>query len=91
MIKVGIIGAGRIGHVHGESISKFVKNATVKTIADPFMNEKTEAWAKSLGVKIICGHDYANAYFGVTRAVDEAFPQGVETAGMCWKAKIVGL
>lgn len=51
MIKVGIIGAGRIGHVHGESISKFVKNATVKTIADPFMNEKTEAWAKSLGVE----------------------------------------
>ena len=50
MIQVGIIGAGRIGHVHGESISKFVKNATVKTIADPFMNEKTEAWAKSLGV-----------------------------------------
>ena len=51
MIKVGIIGAGRIGHVHGESISKFLKNATVKTIADPFMNEKTEAWAKSIGVE----------------------------------------
>ena len=51
MIKVGIIGAGRIGHVHGESISKFVKNATVKTIADPFMNEKTEAWARSIGVE----------------------------------------
>ena len=51
MIKVGIIGAGRIGHVHGESISKFVKNATVKTIADPFMNEKTEAWAKSIGIE----------------------------------------
>ena len=49
------------------------------------------AWAKPLGVKIICGHDYANAHFGVTRAVDEAFPQGVETAGMWWKAKIVGL
>ncbi len=51
MIKVGIIGAGRIGHVHGESISKFVKNATVKTIADPFMNEKIEEWAKSIGVE----------------------------------------
>jgi myo-inositol 2-dehydrogenase/D-chiro-inositol 1-dehydrogenase len=51
VIKVGIIGAGRIGHVHGESISKFVKNATVKTIADPFMNAKTEAWAKSIGVE----------------------------------------
>ena len=47
------------------------------------------AWAKSLGVKTICGHDYGNPLFGVTRAVDEAFPQGVETAGMCWKARIV--
>lgn len=37
--------------MHGESISKFVKNATVKTIADPFMNEKIEAWAKSIGVE----------------------------------------
>lgn len=42
MIKIGIIGAGRIGHVYGESISKFVKKATVKTIVDPFMNEKIE-------------------------------------------------
>lgn len=47
------------------------------------------AWAKSIGVKAICGHDYGNPLFGVTRAVDEAFPQGVETAGMCWKARIV--
>ena len=43
------------------------------------------AWAKSLGVKMICGHDYGNPLFGVTRAVDEAFPKGVERAGMCWR------
>ncbi len=46
------------------------------------------AWAKQLGVKIICGHDYGNPLFGVTRAVNEAFPKDVETAGMCWRAKI---
>ncbi|MCH4218445.1 MAG: Gfo/Idh/MocA family oxidoreductase, partial [Megasphaera sp.] len=51
MINVGIIGAGRIGHVHGESISKFVKNARVKTIADPFLNDATIEWAKSLGIE----------------------------------------
>ena len=45
------------------------------------------AWAKSIGVKTICGHDYGNPLFGVTRAVDEAFPGGVETAVMCWKAE----
>lgn len=51
MLKVGIIGAGRIGKVHAESISKYVKNAVVKTIADPFLNEETIEWAKKLGIK----------------------------------------
>ncbi len=51
MMKVGIIGAGRIGKVHGESIMRYVKDATVKAIADPFMNEQTEAWAKGLGIE----------------------------------------
>ena len=45
------------------------------------------AWAKAFGVSIITGHDYGNALFGVTQAVDEAFPEGVECAGMCWRAK----
>jgi len=47
---VGIIGAGRIGKVHTASICNIVKNATIKTIADPFMNEETANWAKSMGV-----------------------------------------
>ena len=51
MMNVGIIGAGRIGKVHGESIMRYVKGATVKAIADPFMNEQTEAWAKGLGIE----------------------------------------
>lgn len=41
-------------------------------------------WAKKLGVPVICGHDYANPRFGVTRAVDEAFPEGVAVQGMVW-------
>jgi predicted O-methyltransferase YrrM len=41
-------------------------------------------WAKSLGVPIISGHDYRNARFGVTQAVDEEFPDGVEFASMVW-------
>ena len=40
MLNIGIIGAGRIGKVHLESISYHVKNATVTAMADPFMNEK---------------------------------------------------
>ena len=50
MVTVGIIGAGRIGKVHTTSICNIVKNAKIKTIADPFMNEETDKWAKSMGV-----------------------------------------
>lgn len=50
MLKIGIIGAGRIGKVHGESISRYIKDATIKAIADPFMDEATKAWASSIGV-----------------------------------------
>lgn len=50
MVTVGIIGAGRIGKVHTTSICNLVKNAVIKTIADPFMNEETAQWAKSMGV-----------------------------------------
>ncbi|GLC78470.1 inositol 2-dehydrogenase [Lacrimispora brassicae] len=50
MVTVGIIGAGRIGKVHTTSICNLVKNGKIKTIADPFMNEETEKWAKSMGV-----------------------------------------
>ena len=51
MIKVGIIGAGRIGKVHMTSISTRVKDAVIKTVADPFLNEETIAFAKSMGVE----------------------------------------
>ena len=51
MVNVGIIGAGRIGKVHTESICNYVRNARIKTVADPFMNETTEAWLKSMGVE----------------------------------------
>ena len=49
-MKVGIIGAGRIGKVHAKNISMFVPEMEIKTIADPFMNEQTEAFAKQYGI-----------------------------------------
>ena len=51
MVKVGIIGAGRIGRVHITSISTRVKDAVIKTVADPFLNDETAEWAKSMGVE----------------------------------------
>ena len=49
-MKVGIIGAGRIGKVHAQNISRFVPELEIKTLADPFMNEQTEAFAQSCGI-----------------------------------------
>ncbi len=59
MVNIGIIGAGRIGKVHAESITNHVKNARVAAIADPFMTEATAAWAKGLGIGKVSG-DYRN-------------------------------
>lgn len=50
MLNIGIIGAGRIGKVHAESITNHVKDAQVAAIADPFMNEATKSWAENLGI-----------------------------------------
>jgi myo-inositol 2-dehydrogenase/D-chiro-inositol 1-dehydrogenase len=59
MLNIGIIGAGRIGKVHAESITYHVKDAKVAAIADPYMNEATIAWANSLGIQNV-HTDYHN-------------------------------
>ena len=42
------------------------------------------ALLKSSGAAVLSGHDYGNARFGVTRAVDEALGGVDEQCGMCW-------
>ena len=49
-IKIGIIGAGRIGRVHAENIAKFVPEMEIKTIADPYMSEETVAFLQRLRI-----------------------------------------
>lgn len=51
MLNIGIIGAGRIGRVHGESITNYVKNARVAAIADVTITDSTREWAKSIGAE----------------------------------------
>ena len=58
MLKIGIIGAGRIGKVHLESISYHVKGAEVVAIADPFMNRDMAAWIHSMDSSIEVTKDY---------------------------------
>lgn len=52
-MKIGIIGAGRIGKVHGESAMRYVKDAEIKAIADPFITDATIEWANKMGIKNI--------------------------------------
>ena len=52
-MKIGIIGAGRIGKVHGESAMRYVKDAELKAIADPFITDATIEWANKMGIKNI--------------------------------------
>lgn len=47
-IKIGIIGAGRIGRVHAENIAKFVPEMEIKTIADPYMSEEAAEFLRRL-------------------------------------------
>lgn len=49
-MNVGIIGAGRIGRVHGESISYHIPNATIKAVSDVRLDGVKE-WAKGLGIE----------------------------------------
>ncbi len=53
MVNIGIIGAGRIGKVHVESIATQVADARVKVLADPYMNAQTAEWAKQMGVACV--------------------------------------
>jgi myo-inositol 2-dehydrogenase/D-chiro-inositol 1-dehydrogenase len=64
MLNIGIIGAGRIGKVHAESITYHVKEARVAAIADPYMNAVTSSWAKDLGIGMVTSdyHDILNDY-----------------------------
>lgn len=50
-IKVGILGAGRIGKLHAENLTYNIPQAQIKTIADVYLNDKTIEWAKGLGIE----------------------------------------
>ena len=52
-MKIGIIGAGRIGKIHTENIARFIPQAALAGIADIKLSEEQAAWAKNLGAGIV--------------------------------------
>jgi len=49
-LKMGIIGGGRIGKVHGANLTTRVAGVEVKVLADPYADEKLESWAAGQGI-----------------------------------------
>ena len=52
-LKIGVIGAGRIGKIHVENIARFIPQARLEGIADIKLSPEQEAWAKALGARIV--------------------------------------
>jgi myo-inositol 2-dehydrogenase/D-chiro-inositol 1-dehydrogenase len=52
-LKLGVIGAGRIGKLHVENIATSIPNAQIVAIADVNMTPQMEAWAKNLGIGVV--------------------------------------
>lgn len=50
MVRIGIIGMGRIGRVHAESIAKSVPNAKLAAVADFNLTDAIRDWAKGFGI-----------------------------------------
>jgi myo-inositol 2-dehydrogenase/D-chiro-inositol 1-dehydrogenase len=52
-LRIGVIGAGRIGKIHVENIARFIPRARLEGIADIKLAAEQEAWAKALGARIV--------------------------------------
>ena len=52
-LRIGVIGAGRIGKLHAENIAYFIPQAKLEGIADVMITPDMESWAKGLGARIV--------------------------------------
>lgn len=52
-VQIGLIGAGRIGRLHGNNISASIPEANLAAVADSFLNDDIKAWAASKGVRLV--------------------------------------
>lgn len=52
-LRIGVMGAGRIGTIHAENIARFIPQAVLEGIVDLNLTAEQERWAKGLGSRII--------------------------------------
>ncbi|MCI9357640.1 MAG: inositol 2-dehydrogenase, partial [Lachnospiraceae bacterium] len=47
-LRIGLLGAGRIGKLHAANVQNAIAEAEIVMAADPFMNDEMKAWAASI-------------------------------------------
>ncbi|MBU0929202.1 MAG: inositol 2-dehydrogenase [Spirochaetes bacterium] len=52
-LRIGVVGAGRIGKIHAENIAYLIPRARLEGVADVMMTPAMESWAKGLGARIV--------------------------------------
>lgn len=52
-IKIGVIGAGRIGKIHAENLAHLVPGSRLDGVADIMLTPEMEAWARRLGARLV--------------------------------------
>lgn len=50
-VKVGLIGAGRIGRLHGTNLAHSVAEADLAAVADPYLTDAAKEWAAEMGIE----------------------------------------
>ena len=50
MLRLGLVGAGRIGRLHAENVVRDIREAKLVVVADAFLNEDIKRWTTSVGV-----------------------------------------
>jgi myo-inositol 2-dehydrogenase/D-chiro-inositol 1-dehydrogenase len=50
-IRIGLIGAGRIGKLHGNNLAGLVNGAKVEAVAEVMLNDEHRAWAERNGIR----------------------------------------
>jgi Predicted dehydrogenases and related proteins len=50
VLNIGLIGAGRIGKLHGNNLAHSVQGVKLVAVADVCLNEEMKTWAEGLGV-----------------------------------------
>jgi myo-inositol 2-dehydrogenase/D-chiro-inositol 1-dehydrogenase len=58
VLNIGLIGAGRIGRLHGDNLARSIRGAKLKAVADAFLTEEQQTWAQELGVSKITTNPY---------------------------------